>query len=875
MEREEKNEDEMLVSSSDNETEDLSQEEINYDAVSEFYRILSENFDSAIEKSPMGDFLFNQIKSGSRTVYSKTIRETKVFEKSFIPMLEQAFRSISKILKDPKKAIRYEQEVVPMEKAKKVNSETVRHLASHTQFIKEVKDNGDIIPSKLLTTYTEDEVGIYENRFIKTLINRICKFLSLRLQIMKKNLESYETKSTAVTNNFSVEKTKIKVELNVKMERTLDAQVKQARDTYKKAQKIHEDFKTLRSSKLMQDLKNYKEVTPPILKTNIILKNPEFKICYNTWVFLDRYNELAFDVNVKERKNKYPDSLAASIDAIMSEAVGTMLYYNGDSDIDPENMPYKEFTTRKAKMLSKMDDEYKFNPSSQKVEKFEMSEYFLNKTQEFYQQSLDDKLSSGMEKKYSLELVFKEMQEVLNSIYPPLFELPYEEENMYEDIPLSVKLERAQKKAEVLETITRLKELDYENTKKDYDDTLALIASTEEKIRQQKAREERLERLAKEKALRAEKRAQEREEARIKHEEEVARRKEEREAERLRREELKAEEKARMLEAKEKLMARRAEIKAEQERLKAERAAERARKKAEREEAEKAREAERLRIEEEERKLEAEKSHIDAKELLRRRREIIKQKAAAQKALEEARRREALEDAMDDDEDDESVYSEIDQQLKELEASENEGDEVSEDTEEPEETLDAKDLLRQRREAIRRKALYDRNNLEVLEEEEKKEDPRQDFKDRIESKKALFETPSVTSDEEDSEEKPEILDNTEEDSKTLFERNRDIIRRRAELQRKRNDEDAKPEEHQIEAKEEDTKPEDKTDEVDPKELLRQRREAIRRRALEAQAQKVEPKQQEEAVDPKELLRRRREAIMKKALEAQKNHEEDN
>lgn len=875
MEREEKNEDEMLVSSSDNETEDLSQEEINYDAVSEFYRILSENFDSAIEKSPMGDFLFNQIKSGSRTVYSKTIRETKVFEKSFIPMLEQAFRSISKILKDPKKAIRYEQEVVPMEKAKKVNSETVRHLASHTQFIKEVKDNGDIIPSKLLTTYTEDEVGIYENRFIKTLINRICKFLSLRLQIMKKNLESYETKSTAVTNNFSVEKTKIKVELNVKMERTLDAQVKQARDTYKKAQKIHEDFKTLRSSKLMQDLKNYKEVTPPILKTNIILKNPEFKICYNTWVFLDRYNELAFDVNVKERKNKYPDSLAASIDAIMSEAVGTMLYYNGDSDIDPENMPYKEFTTRKAKMLSKMDDEYKFNPSSQKVEKFEMSEYFLNKTQEFYQQSLDDKLSSGMEKKYSLELVFKEMQEVLNSIYPPLFELPYEEENMYEDIPLSVKLERAQKKAEVLETITRLKELDYENTKKDYDDTLALIASTEEKIRQQKAREERLERLAKEKALRAEKRAQEREEARIKHEEEVARRKEEREAERLRREELKAEEKARMLEAKEKLMARRAEIKAEQERLKAERAAERARKKALREEAEKAREAERLRIEEEERKLEAEKSHIDAKELLRRRREIIKQKAAAQKALEEARRLEALEDAMDDDEDDESVYSEIDQQLKELEASENEGDEVSEDTEEPEETLDAKELLRQRREAIRRKALYDRNNLEVLEEEEKKEDPRQDFKDRIESKKALFETPSVTSDEEDSEEKPEILDNTEEDSKTLFERNRDIIRRRAELQRKRNEEEAKPEEPQIETKEEDTKPEDKTDEVDPKELLRQRREAIRRRALEAQAQKVEPKQQEEAVDPKELLRRRREAIMKKALEAQKNHEEDN
>ena len=192
------------------------------------------------------------------------------------------------------------------------------------------------------------------------------------------------------------------MELSVKMERTLDSQVKLAKETFAKAQQIHENFKTLRSSKLMQDLKNYKEVVPPILKTNIILKNPEFKVCYNTWVFLDRYNELAFDVNVKEKKNKYPDALAKTVDAIMSEAVGTMLYYNGDSDFDPENTPYKEFTTRKAKMLSKMDDEYKFNPTSQKLEKFEMSEYFLNKTQDFYQQSLEDKVNSGMEKKYSL-----------------------------------------------------------------------------------------------------------------------------------------------------------------------------------------------------------------------------------------------------------------------------------------------------------------------------------------------------------------------------------------------------------------------------------------------------------------------------------------
>ncbi len=849
-------------------------EEENDDAIAEFYRILNENFDDEKEKSSIGNFLFNQIKGGSRTVYSKTIRETKIFEKSFIPILETCFKSISKILKDPKKAIRYEQEVVPMEKVKKVNSDTVRHLASHTQNIKLVTEEGDIIPSKLLTTFAEDEIGIYENRFIKTLINRICKFLSLRVQIMKKNLDSYETKNTTVTNSFKYEKTKVKVELSVKMERQLEAQIKAARDTFEKAQAIHENYKTLRSSKLMQDLKNYKEVTPPILKTNIILKNAEFKVCYNTWVFLDRYNELAFDVNVKEKKNKYPDELASSIDSIMTEAVGTMLYFNGDSELDPENMPYKEFTTRKARMLSKMDDEYKFNPSSQKLEKFEMSEYFLNKTQEFYQQSLDDKVNSGMEKKYSLELVFREMQEVLNSIYPPLFELPIEGD--YEEIPLPLKLERAKKKSEVLETITRLKEIDYNNTKKEYDDTLAEIQMLEEKIRQQEAREARLQKLAKEKAERAEKRAREREEAQKLHAEEMARKKAEREAARAAAEEAKAQEKARMAEAKAKLMERRAQIKAEQDALKAKRALEREQKKAEREALEKARQEEALRIEEEERKLEAEKAHLDAKELLRRRREIIRQKAAAAKAHEEAMKNHELEDADSDLEESDEVKK-IDAEINALDAiDDNEDASALVDSDLEEETLDPKELLRRRREAIRQKALANKRSTSVIDDEDDEKPKEEDARTKLMRRREALERQQrdeLFDDSKDIFASDDILDSHPQtrqmDSKSMFERNRDLIRRRALEAQKRQQES------------EDVKPEAKTevktssdDEI--KEALRRRREAIRQKALEAQKRQQENKVQnidededtpvEESIDPKELLRRRREAIRRKALE---------
>ena len=862
--------------SSDGQILEATETEKNDESIKEFYHILEESLKGSINKSTMGAALFKQIQGGKKTVYSKTIRETKIFEKSFIPVLTDCFKSISKILKDPKKAIRYEEEVVPMEKVKKVNSDTVRHLSSHTQFIKQVLDNGDIIPSKLLTTFSEDELGIYENRFIKTLINRICKFLSLRIQIMKKNLDSYETRSTVITNDFKLEdKTKVKVELSVKMESEQESEVKMARDTFEKAKDIHEKFKSLRSSQLMQALKNYKEVVPPIQKTNIITKNPEFKICYNTWVYLDRYNQLAFDVNVREKKNKYTDEEASTVDKLFAHSVGTMLYYNGARDLENQDL-YKSHTLRNAKQLNKMDDEYKFKPESEKLEKFEMSEYFLNKTQEFYQQSLEDKVNSGMEKKYSLELVFREMQEVVNSIYPPLFEVPVEDE--FEEVPLAVKLERAKKKADVLDTITRLKEVDYNSTKKEYEDTLAEIQSTEEKIRQQEAREARLKKLAEEKAARAAKRAQEREEARRIHEELEAKAKAERAKLKAERDEARAKEKAAQEATKAKLQERRARILAEEAKRKEARKAEREAKAREREEAKARAEAEAKKVEEQEKELEASKAHLDAKEILKRRREIIKAKAAAARAKEEAARQEALEAEEDDnDEIENAEVKAIDDELDQLLNDFNTDNDSDEDEEEEQESLSPKELLRRRREAIRQKALADRAGAMVIDEDEEEEKPLDN--------KALFEERRKERAQESMMQSDDVVkaDDLEEDSKpeaqpvspqrasaSMFERNRDIIRRRALLAQRQAASGQQQPTQNVQTI--------TSNDEDPREVLRRRREAMRQKALE-QRQAPAPKEAEastgEKVDPRELLRRRREAIRAKALaaKAKENDEE--
>ncbi|UKI51077.1 MAG: DUF2357 domain-containing protein [Clostridium sp.] len=90
--------------------------------------------------------------------------------------LEECYPYFVNIINNPKKSIRYDEEVVLVEKAHKINADTVRHLAAHTELIKKIDTNGDVIPSKVLTTFAEEEINIYENRFIKTLIYRIDTF---------------------------------------------------------------------------------------------------------------------------------------------------------------------------------------------------------------------------------------------------------------------------------------------------------------------------------------------------------------------------------------------------------------------------------------------------------------------------------------------------------------------------------------------------------------------------------------------------------------------------------------------------------------------------------------------------------------------------
>ncbi len=525
-----------------------TEEELSDKAVSQFY----EAFYSCIEnaKSPLGDFLFNELQQGEKTIYNKTVRETKIFDGNFLDVVIGAYPSLLKICRDPKKTLAYMQEVVAMEKAKKVDSESIRHLASHTQYIRDINEQNEVIPSKILSTYAEDNIGIYENRFIKSLINRVIVFLDTRLKLMDENLESISADEIRYKNNIKLSHRKIDLEMNIKISNEILDETQKARELFDKTKNALDKYRALKGTGLYQAVAKLKDVVPPIMKTNIILHNPDFKIAYNLWLYIDRTTEVGYNVQSDEKTNDDDDVILNDFNHIGVFLINDLMHQRGIQSLEA-------FDGEKNVRELKHDDitKYELEPKDIKLSHQEISEYLLSRISEIFEEKYKESLSQGLSYEMSVKRVFREMIDVLNRIYPNLFGVNTEDMKKTPEL-----LEILKRKQRVMKLIREQKQIDLNKMDRETQTLDTNIKNLEDYLKRQAERQKERER---KEALRLEK-------LRLQEEKRKAREEKRKEAERLKAEKERIKAEQERLKEEERLKKEEAERLKEEERLKKE-----------------------------------------------------------------------------------------------------------------------------------------------------------------------------------------------------------------------------------------------------------------------------------------------------------------
>lgn len=231
------------------------------------------------------------IASTSSNITVKRDIDACVSDTSWIDMVEECIPYLDNIIRNPRRFIVQEENIVPIEKAKVVTEESIRHLAQHTSMIQEVQEDGTVIPLKLLNVYREETVDLYENRFIKSLVDNLYTFVNNKLN--ESDQRSYAKVESTVSYSGLMKKKGEEVEVNLQLKSKKDTEIDASKDGHSLEERIShikDIVSAFRGSTFIKSLKESSPVRSPIRKTNVILKEQNFIKALELWEYLEKNN---------------------------------------------------------------------------------------------------------------------------------------------------------------------------------------------------------------------------------------------------------------------------------------------------------------------------------------------------------------------------------------------------------------------------------------------------------------------------------------------------------------------------------------------------------------------------------------------------------
>ncbi|MDR3217302.1 MAG: hypothetical protein LBT55_07905 [Clostridiaceae bacterium] len=223
----------------------------------------------------------------------------KNYDTAWIETIEECLVPLDTIVRNPRKFIVIEEDIVDISLARSVSVESVKHLAQHTNLISSVTKDGMVIPAKILNTSKEESFEIYENRFIYTLLLKVRDFIDRRFEIIKNALLQSGDLGVDIKSEFQLDGNKVQYQLDAAASFPFTEVVRKkggAVTDIERITRMKSIISDFLSSAFAREMRTCAPVRPPIQRTNVILKDPNFKKALLLWQFVETSESMEFKV---------------------------------------------------------------------------------------------------------------------------------------------------------------------------------------------------------------------------------------------------------------------------------------------------------------------------------------------------------------------------------------------------------------------------------------------------------------------------------------------------------------------------------------------------------------------------------------------------
>jgi len=337
-----------------------------YNDTTEFIDVINEDYD-------FYQSLITLMRKGENSVSLNRKIIQKQIDEQWVSIIEAALPALDMVIRTPRKDIKETEEVLPVELSRNITPRSLRHLAQHTDYIKAIDKDGTVTPSKILNVFRDETWETYENKFINTLIDRLCLFVERRYEKlviygqdeysseMAFNVEM-KVKETDVKINFQIETkdnkdSKSKKE-EIKSDNTLlNLKINPNADLWSRVEHLRKIVLNFKSSALCVALgKSF--VRPPIMRTNAIMKNIYLRQCLDLWQFIESYDKVGYEIFSSETPERPNKELTKNLYSLMAFQYVVFRYNTyGEMDEELSNKGLKSAQKIEPKFIRSYSDE--------------------------------------------------------------------------------------------------------------------------------------------------------------------------------------------------------------------------------------------------------------------------------------------------------------------------------------------------------------------------------------------------------------------------------------------------------------------------------------------------------------------------------------
>ena len=316
----------------------------------EVYKAYADKIVSVLDKEGFYEQFKNRVEKGSSVFKLAKKRLIQDISIDWIDTIESILPNLDTIVRNPRKFIVQEEDIVDVSLARSISTESVKYLAQHTNMISKVDEKtGDVTPSKILNITKEESFEIYENRFIYTLLLKLKDFVTMRYDKIKKASATQDVLELDIESRFNLPSKKITYRTEYFAQLSFDEIMRLDPDTLTKIErvaKIDRIITDFLSSSFAKSMRNSAPVRPPIMRTNVILKEPNFKKALTLWQFVETYQATAgFSTSDEVEEYDIEDDSAKRLRSMitLNTMVFESLYDQCETDFDMEDKEFADF----------------------------------------------------------------------------------------------------------------------------------------------------------------------------------------------------------------------------------------------------------------------------------------------------------------------------------------------------------------------------------------------------------------------------------------------------------------------------------------------------------------------------------------------------